>query len=743
MPPPLPPPLTHPPSAMEVIVAGMPLLESRPERSLLRLVAQRAWSTREPMTPSDWAARYRVLPPKVSDTPGLVDMDKTPYLRGFLDVFADPIVKRITAIKASQLGFTMGLDTLALYAVDQMPTPWLWICPNAELSKEAAKVRIEPGAKECPVVKARMGESKEDNTSKQLDFDLMRISFVGSGNPNNLRSRPAGVVVIDDFERCESYTLYEAKQRVAAFDESKILIVSPPSYEGMGIDREYALSDKRYFAVPCPHCNHMHEWVWENLKWEGGLEADPDAVEQAAWMACPRCKGKIENHHKPGCLRRGSWVKENPGVLSHAGFRISSLYSPWQKFGWVARGFLEAKGKPERVWRNGVLGLAEKAPAAIDVKELKELAKGAAGVPGLEHWKRRTVPADAIALVATVDIQGEYVYVLVTAFSEYGLKAYYVDHFTRPLPANAPLEPVYLAVRDRKYPRADGSGWMRILMQAWDTGHRATDTHAVWLKWQHEKRHVFRLVKGMPSANMTKPWYLARPTDMGENTRARASGVLLLQLNSNLWKTRVAHALRSALTTVRQLADGVRDEQAEDAREADAEFVSLAEASGLEESRVSVILGKTAASGEGVMTALFLPPDVPQDFLEHLCSEQNNAGKWTEIAEHVRNEGWDTAYYAAATADASGMRDLTSAVLPNMLVGAPSEAQMRAWGVRPVSGVNAGEGGGTGGARGAGGAGGVGGVGGERIKNAKPRPEPKKRADLASVRARLAMKLRV
>ncbi len=650
-------------------------------------VARRVWTVREPLGVSAWATRYRVLPPKVSDAPGLVDLDKTPYLRGFMDAASNPLIKRITVMKASQLGFTMALDTIVLWAVDQRPTPTLWICPNAELSKEAAKYRIEPGARACPATQGRIGESKDDATTKVMDFDLMRVSFVGSGNANNLRSRPAGLVIIDDFERCEDYTLREAEQRVAAFEESKIIIVSPPSFEGVGTDLQYSLSNRSFYAVPCWSCGFEHEWVWENLRWEGGLEADPDVVEKTARMICPNCRKDIENHHKPAAMRAGMWKAEAPHVVTHAGFREGAFYSPWQNFGWVARGFLDAKGKPDRVWRNGVLGLPEKAPAAIDLKDLEELAKGSKLVPGLETWTRRSVPDDVCTLIASVDIQADYVYVLITGWSAYGLRAYYIDHFVRPMPSNTALEQVYQAVRERRYQRMDGR-WQKVVMQAWDTGHRATDTHAVWLRHSPDKSHAFMLVKGMGSINMTKLWYYARPEDMGEGTKARAAGVKLLQLNSHQWKNRVAHAIRAALATIRQLGrprdESETEKTGEEKQQAmeTMQMASLAVAAGDDERRVGVILGKTEAAGEGVMAAMFLPPDVPKDFLEHLCSEHIKEGRWVETKEHVRNEGWDTTYYAAAAGDAAGLRDIGEQSRGKWFVTRPTDEQMRAWGLR-------------------------------------------------------------
>jgi len=735
------------------------ILAGNSARTLLMETARRAWSARERMDVCDWAEKFRILPEKVSEVTGLVDLDKTPYLRGFMRSFQDPMVRKITVKKASQLGFTMALDTLALYCVDQMPTPLLWICPNAELSRDAAKTRIEPGAKACPAVRDRMGQGRDDATTKELDFDLMRMRFVGAGNRNNLRSRPCGIVVIDDFELCEDYTLAEAQQRVAAFEESKILMVSPPSFEGVGIARQYELSDKRRYFVPCWSCGFEHVLTFENARWEGGLEADPDAVEKTTRMVCPNCKKDIENHHKPAAMRAGEWRAEAPHVVSHRGFEINSFYSPWQTFGWVVRDFVEARGKPERTWRNGKLGLEEKNPAAIEIKDLEELAKGSRLVEGLEKWTRRRIPDEACSLIATVDIQNDYVYVLVTAWSEYGLKCFYVDHFVRPLPENAKLDPVYVLVRERKYQRMDGR-WMRIVMQAWDTGHRATDTHAVWLARSRDKSHVFTLVKGMPSLNMTKLWRYAAPEDMGENTKARAAGVRLLQLNTTQWKNRVWHALRSALATVRQLAaakkaekEGISvEELAEEAPPSPTlapDGASLAAAAGLEEQRVGVILGKTAAAGEGVMTAFFVPPDVPRDFLEHLASEHVQGGRWLANSDHVRNEGWDTAYYAAGAGDAAGLRDIGRKTLGSMLVGAPSEEQARAWGLRVERGVG-------------GGAGvGVGIVDQKIVKNAEPRaarsevrkpgelrPAGKKALmtkgapDLKAIRAKLAMRLR-
>lgn len=678
---------------------------TRPAAAIVDEMARSVWEVREPESVSEWASKHRYLPPKESETGGLIDLDRTPYLREVMDSFGDPTVSEIVCQKASQVGFTTAMDTMVLWAVCHAPGPGLWIDSNFENAKRACQDRIEPSCKASPETARRLAASDDDSNAKLLNFDRMRMAFVGSGNRKNLRGRPCKMVFIDDFEVCEPYSYNEATQRVAAFSDSKIVCASPPSVESKGIAALYETSDRRFYAVPCPHCGHRHELLWKNLRWNGGLKADPDEVHDHAYMQCPSCKGKIENHHKPQMLREGGWTSERPG-RRRRGYRINAFYSPFRTFGWCAIGFLKQGGRPDPEWVNGVLGLPIKASGrTIESKELGALAEGGRKIPG---YRATVVPADVVVLTCAIDVQAEYIYGLVVGFSAYGLRAYYIDRFTLPLSALSKMADVERSVRERRYMRVDGS-WQKILLQVWDTGHRAPEVYTLLKQVQGIKSRIMMVVKGNGNLTLTKSWWYSR-LDGEEVTKAQQAGVQVLNINTRAWKDRVADAIKAGLGEVapKALRENEREELhlggAGGLAEAAAEEVApvgMGEVGGLSD------VGQGNESGRGeassiahptsdvphptsvvasslsgtVFSAFFLPPDVPIDVLEHLTSEHLVDGRWEKVNETRRNEAWDGAYYLAAATDARGIRTFGADKLPIQIVPRPSDDQIKAWGV--------------------------------------------------------------
>lgn len=74
---------------------------------------------RTELTVSQWADRFRIVPPGTSPEPGPWRTDRVPYLREILDAASDPAVERIYIQAASQVGKALALDT-------PIPTPSGW-----------------------------------------------------------------------------------------------------------------------------------------------------------------------------------------------------------------------------------------------------------------------------------------------------------------------------------------------------------------------------------------------------------------------------------------------------------------------------------------------------------------------------------------------------------------------------------------------------------------------------------------
>ncbi len=98
------------------------------------------------------------------------------------------------------------------------------------------------------------------------------LILTGANSAVGLRSMPARYLFLDEVDgypgdvEGEGDPILLAERRSATFQRRKIFLVSTPKTRSLSrIEREFEASDKRYFFVPCPHCQEYQTLKFENL----------------------------------------------------------------------------------------------------------------------------------------------------------------------------------------------------------------------------------------------------------------------------------------------------------------------------------------------------------------------------------------------------------------------------------------------------------------------------------------------
>jgi phage terminase large subunit GpA-like protein len=353
------------------------------------------------LTVSEWADEYRRLSPESSAEPGRWRTDRAPYQRGIMDALADPTVREVVVMKSAQVGWTEILGNVVAYHIDRDPSPILVIQPTLEMAEAWSKDRLAPMVRDTPALKGKIADAKSrtaGNTLLHKTFPGGHITIAGANSPAGLASRPIRIVLCDEVDRyppsagTEGDPISLARKRSTTFWNRKILLGSTPTVKGSSrIEVAFDGSDKRYFLVPCPHCQTEDRLQWDNVKW-------PENAPKDAFYACSHCGGVIDDAAKVRMLQSGRWqaTSTSNGV---AGFHISELYSPWVRFGDTAAAFVEAKRSPEtlQTWVNTSLGetWVERGEAPTHER-----------VMGLRRdYQMRDVPDAVMTLTAGVDVQ--------------------------------------------------------------------------------------------------------------------------------------------------------------------------------------------------------------------------------------------------------------------------------------------------------------------------------------------------
>ena len=350
---------------------------------------------------SEWSDRYRKLSPESSAEAGQWNTSRAEYQREIMDTFNDPNIERIVVMTSSQVGKTEIILNAIGYYIDQDASPILVVQPTLQMGQAFSKDRLSAMIRDTEKLKDKVKDARSrdsGNTTMHKKFAGGHITIVGSNSASGLASRPIRILLMDEVDRYELSAGSEgspialAVARTKTFWNRKIFMCSTPTVKGLSaIESAFEESDKRYYYVPCPECEHKQVLKWKNVVWE------EDKPETAAY-ACEECGSVIEESKKQWMLKHGEWRATND-TNNTAGFHISELYSVWSTWSQMATNFLEAKKNPEtlKTYLNTSLAVSwEEQGDAVEYDTLLQRRLS---------YDKTNVPEDVLVITAGVDTQ--------------------------------------------------------------------------------------------------------------------------------------------------------------------------------------------------------------------------------------------------------------------------------------------------------------------------------------------------
>lgn len=375
----------------------------------------------EELTVSEWAGKYRFLDERSSSMPGKWKNEMTPYLVGIMDEFNNYQTEKIVFCKCTQLGGTEALNNMICFSVAQDPAPMMIVYPTSELADSVVEQRIKPMLKASKETKKHFKE--KNSNKKELQFDNMYISIVGSNSPSELASRPIRYLFLDEVDKYPNESKKEADpislavERTKTFNNRKIYMCSTPTTRTGHIweEKEKADIEKHYF-VPCPHCGEFIELKFSQIRWPDDNEklSAADKAEFAQYI-CQECGNVINDSDKMEMLQKGKWetVKENTKFTKTVAFWINTLYSPFTRFAQIAKAYLIAKDDTEALHNFTNSWLAEPWEDTKLKTNAETVMERQTDLPEF------VVPEWTRLLTAGVDVQETSLYYIIRAWGEY------------------------------------------------------------------------------------------------------------------------------------------------------------------------------------------------------------------------------------------------------------------------------------------------------------------------------------
>ncbi len=498
-----------------------------------------AWKLQEPMLPSEWAEKHRIL--YRSNIPGPYRNENAPYLRGMMDIASRPGVEQLNIKKGAQLGVSEAVRNIIGYWATREPDPVGLTLPDRIKGRKIVRLDVIPMFLQTPILADLMKSSSRNALVEIIMLSNgFQLELMWSGSATSTASNPYRRVVNDEVDKFEAWAGSEPDpvgrtwKRMRTYGDRRCQInISTPTVTTGSIHKLVESSSViLYFYVPCPYCNHYQVLTFSQLHW-ADLKAPSkaklaDLIAQGGevWYECIKCEEKIKEEQKAVMVNKGKWTTEEGFVLDfwgkkheHAetverwppgtrvGMQISALYGLWEKWSGVVVEFLRAAGHLDRSFNFRTETLGE--PFEFQIARVRsgifsEKVKRARLDVGI-------VPKWAWCLLLTIDTQRDYFYAVVRAWGS-GMKSQRVWH-GRVLN----FEDLDKLIYHTQW-KVEGEGCppMRIALALIDSGGTedlimgATRTMQVY-KWVIPRQAIVRAIKGASRPGDNLYWNMKNP----------------------------------------------------------------------------------------------------------------------------------------------------------------------------------------------------------------------------------------
>lgn len=360
-----------------IATENMPKL-TRADAPMLRRVAD-ALRPRRRWRPSAWAETFRTITKKEgASVAGPYRCGHYPWLRTFHDLLYDHPGKRsVVAMKASQKGLTVAATNIVGAHLASESGTLLYLIGRDEDAREIAEDRFFPMFKTTPTLRERFGG--EDGEGGGLEegvrvreYDGGKVYFSTAGSASAVSAKTVPMLCGDEFDQCEeafprkfgSILEFMQGRQTAVHVGAQLWIWSHPTTDDRGVARVWRNeSDQGTWVFDCPRCGLPIAPRLEDIKFGELLNGSVDP--HSAWLACPACGGRIEDHERqaavweigtrPGASGRRH-VPLSDEVASRrefVGFWVPGLADPYLSVRHFARMIASAgedQGRRQAVW---------------------------------------------------------------------------------------------------------------------------------------------------------------------------------------------------------------------------------------------------------------------------------------------------------------------------------------------------------------------------------------------------------
>lgn len=272
---------------------------------------------------SKWAEKYRVVN---SSRPGPWRNATTPYLAGIMDAIDHPAVERVAFCKPPQSGGTEAAINYVGSRVDMDPADVLMVYPDDATKTLNLKDRVHDMLSRSPRLSRYLTGDESDVSGGRIRLRHMRIYGASAGSDAQLANKPIKYTVLDEVNKytqskTEASSIKLADKRTTSYrgNGRKTIILSTPTVESDAAiwAETQAAQFVFHYWVRCPFCGGWQDMLFDRIRWDGGSDADPEAVKayDLAWYVCAveECGRAWTDEDRDEAVRQGEWRADSGG----------------------------------------------------------------------------------------------------------------------------------------------------------------------------------------------------------------------------------------------------------------------------------------------------------------------------------------------------------------------------------------------------------------------------------------------
>jgi phage terminase large subunit GpA-like protein len=314
------------------------------------------------LTPVEWAEENRVLTPDITNWPGPMSYDRTPYLKEIANSIMSSDSGQIFAImKGSQIGFSIGgIFTMMGWVISQSPANMLFMVNDDAGIKRAMQGPVDQMINSSGIsnliraTNTRGGRNqKTGDTIKGKTFPNGNL-YTWSGQAIGSLSQIS--VKYGFYDELERYPVADKKagslislieERHKSFsDTRKLYFISTPEIkQTSNIEPIFLKGDQRKYHLPCKCCGEMINLVWyknvEHLNNPVGVifdrKSNGELISDSVRYRCQKCGETFDQTHVYDCYENDDcqWIPTSKAISKiYRSYHISALYAPPGMYNW-------------------------------------------------------------------------------------------------------------------------------------------------------------------------------------------------------------------------------------------------------------------------------------------------------------------------------------------------------------------------------------------------------------------------